>query len=761
MPEDFNSYKTVAEVKQLDAAARLDYLKQCWGLSRPHIVGRLERSGGYWWLRDITDAEGRPLEYPLSDLPYESTADRNGVFIAKEFGEAAKGLRADRYALAQFELANEREQKKKKNPLLIRVVPHSSEILRYIRLDRIPWRDDGSIALEESVFHAYFEEICEASASQVQGLKQEIAALESRRADVATELHAREREREEAENARDAALRARAEIESTHQRLAQEIEDGFAARRDQLEQEALEHQAELKQRHEDEERALRAELDAIAEELDAARKQRDRDIGDIRSQTYALRSYVKSQIEPLHRLELITDAQWDALFPNADATPDQTREEWPVFDGGTTQAIDHIQRYLFGKGIGYPWDLLANFHALLCTGDLIILSGLSGSGKTNLVKSYADATGNEARIVPVKPNWTSAEDLLGFHNPLQRAYATTPFLEALFEASRDPERLYIVCLDEMNLARVEYYFADFLSRLEERAAPSVELYPDDEAGHVLTELRVLMQTLGGMGLNLGSADLDALLGDGRTMTQLAERLGLGDGESFAQLHARLRRMVSGALTVPPQLKIPSNVRFVGAVNMDDTTHYLSPKVLDRAHVLQFPSPLDYWQLISEQIGGTDFPSNGIRVPAGAFPPRGEYPPYQHEDPLVVMLTEYGRTFLAPLGIELGMRPLRQAIHYRDRLGDLYEEGEGLHLLALNNLLRQKVFPRFSFDGKQSASGRGEQTRDEVARQFRDRLVDDLSQLSSSDVALLFRAGDELAAMIERAKVNDGVYNYWA
>ncbi|MCF8004869.1 MAG: AAA family ATPase, partial [Chromatiaceae bacterium] len=156
-----------------------------------------------------------------------------------------------------------------------------------------------------------------------------------------------------------------------------------------------------------------------------------------------------------------------------------TRKGWPVFDGETPRAIDHIQRYLFGKDIGYPQELLANFHALLCTGDLIILSGLSGSGKTNLVKSYAEATGNEARIVPVKPNWTSAEDLIGFHNPLQRAYATTPFLDALFEAKSDPERLYIVCLDEMNLARVEYYFADFLSRLEDRADPSVELYPDD------------------------------------------------------------------------------------------------------------------------------------------------------------------------------------------------------------------------------------------------------------------------------------------
>jgi hypothetical protein len=61
------------------------------------------------------------------------------------------------------------------------------------------------------------------------------------------------------------------------------------------------------------------------------------------------------------------------------------------------------------------------------------------------------------------------------------------------------------------------------------------------------------------------------------MSGVAERLGLGDGESFAQLHGRIRRMLTGALTVPPRLSIPSNVRFVGAVNMDDTTHYLSPE----------------------------------------------------------------------------------------------------------------------------------------------------------------------------------------
>ncbi|MEY6431505.1 AAA family ATPase [Thioalkalicoccus limnaeus] len=745
----------------MDTQARLRYLREQWGINDLRVRGRLEkRQKDLWWLTDVRSESGKRLRYPLAELYSKPDLGAPGVFVGNESKVAPNLRESGTYVIVEVSLAPESERSKWKNPLLICADPTSIEPLTRIAGEHVHRNDDGSIDLEETLCRGYIDAQCAQGRDELTKLGEDIARLKQDHADVATRFHALRREREEAELARDQAQREVADAEAKSRRLAQEIEDGFAARREQLEKDARDREAALSRGYEEHERELRRELNAIEQELAAARKKRDREVGEIRSQTAALRSYVKSQIEPLHRLELITDTQWDALFPDAGNTPDQTREEWPEFDGETTQAIEHIQRYLFGRGIGYPWDLLANFHALLCTGDLIILSGLSGSGKTNLVKSYADATGNEARIVPVKPNWTSAEDLLGFHNPLQRAYAKTPFIEALFEASRDPERLYIVCLDEMNLARVEYYFVDFLSRLEDRAAPSIPLYPDDEAGHVLTELRVLMQTLGGIGLNLGSADLEALLGDGRTMTQLAERLGLGDGESFAQLHARVRRMLSGALTVPPQLQIPANVRFVGAVNMDDTTHYLSPKVLDRAHVLQFQSPLDYWDRVSNQIGKADRPTHGIRIPARAFPPRGEYPPYQHEDRLVLKLTEYGRDFLAPLGIELGMRPLRQAIHYHDQLKDLYDEGEGLDLLALNNLLRQKVFPRFSFDGKQSARGRGEQNRDAVARHFRDRLVEDLAPLSSPDGSLLFRASDDLAAMIERAKENDVVYNYW-
>lgn len=755
--EQLSTEKTVAEVERLNPQARLKYLMECWGMSMPRIVGRLIKGGQFWWLQDITDTEGRTLEYPLTDLRVDSKLSKHGqILVAHESHDYAKHFGVDRYVSAGFELGTPKAQKDKRNPLLIRAVPESVEMLRHIPADRVLWREDGGIGLEEPVFHAYFEEVCEAKNHEVLRLQREIDAKKQSLEETATELRACERERDNVTKDRTAAEHDLSKLQAQHRSERDEIESGFASRRKQLEQEAHEQETSIKQRHDDVARVLREQLSAIKDELAAARKQRDREIGEIKSQADALRSYARERAELLRRLELITDAQWDALFPSTDNEDARIADDGPVDPPvEPTEAIDHIQRYLFGlpARIGYPWALLANFHALIETGDLIILSGLSGSGKTNLVKAYARATGNEPKIIPVKPNWTSAEDLLGFYNPLQASYATTPFLDALFEARKDPERLYILCLDEMNLARVEYYFADFLSRLENRKDPVIDLYSDTEAGHVLSELRVLMQALHGLQLDLGSINLQDVLAEGSIMPRLAERLGLGDGESFPQLHARLRRMLSGAISVPPTMRIPPNVRFVGAVNMDDTTHYLSPKVLDRAHVLRFQSPLDYWQRVHEEIGDAELPPVPIRIPFPRYPELGEYRAYEPSDPLVRKLTDYAREFLAPLGIELGMRPLQQAMLYRDRLAELYE-GEGVHLLALNNLLRQKVLPRFSFEGKRAA-------RDEIVQRFHRRLEDDLERLSSPDGPLLVNAADELKDMIQRAEANDGVYNYWA
>ena len=101
------------------------------------------------------------------------------------------------------------------------------------------------------------------------------------------------------------------------------------------------------------------------------------------------------------------------------------------------------------------------------TNDLIILAGDSGSGKTNLVKSFAKAIGGKSVIIPVKPNWTSAEDLLGYYNPLENKYLSTKFLDTLLEAQENPNTPYFICLDEMNLARVRVLFRRF-SKLTRR-----------------------------------------------------------------------------------------------------------------------------------------------------------------------------------------------------------------------------------------------------------------------------------------------------
>ncbi|NEX16766.1 MAG: hypothetical protein C1943_09090 [Halochromatium sp.] len=705
---------SIADADNLRDSARVDYLKKQWGISDLRVQGRLKKMGDLWWLTDVRSENGTLLHYPFSDLSRPLGHERPGVFVGPESVIPIGLSEPDLLVSTILEIASKAEREKQNNPLLVQANPRLLKLLTSISSEYFFYNEDG-ISVPETVRQHYIAQCRKEAEAELAKLNDELSQGR-RRSDALT-----------------------AEVIETQQKIKQE--------------EASLQEAEA--------HAIMAqeELQAIKEELAEARKQRDRERGRIESQADELRAYVKARIAPLRRLELVTQAQLDSLFPGDNVAGQREDNDWPLFDGKTTP-IDHIQRYLFGKGIGYPLDLLENFHALLGTGDLIILSGLSGSGKTNLVKSYAEATGNEHRIIPVKPNWTSAEDLLGFHNPLQRAYAPTPFLEALFDAQRDPERLYIICLDEMNLARVEYYFADFLSRLEDRKGPSIQLYPDDELGHVKTELLVLLETLGGLNVDENSATLQSLLADGGTMTALAQRLGLGDRESFPKLHGRIRRMLTGALTVHPTLSIPANVRFVGAINMDDTTHYLSPKVLDRAYVLQFQSPLDYWRQVDGKLGDAEKPRDGIRIPASAFYPRCDYPDYQPTDPLVKKLTSYVSEFLKPLGIELGMRPLRQALLYQDRLREVFK-GDSLELLALNHLLRQKVLPRFSFDGKQRARGRGEQTCDAVVRAFRDRLVEDLSPLQSKDISPSGRATDEINSMIERAVESDGVYNYWS
>lgn len=137
--------------------------------------------------------------------------------------------------------------------------------------------------------------------------------------------------------------------------------------------------------------------------------------------------------------------------------------------------FEYIRRAINMSGAVYAPDFLRRYHLSLKTRRFVILSGVSGSGKTLLTRVYADAVGAKYCLVPVAPNWTTNEDLLGYYNPLSKQYFDTDFSNFLRQASRayksaisvkkNPEPFHLI-LDEMNLARVEYYFAKFLSGME-------------------------------------------------------------------------------------------------------------------------------------------------------------------------------------------------------------------------------------------------------------------------------------------------------
>ena len=193
--------------------------------------------------------------------------------------------------------------------------------------------------------------------------------------------------------------------------------------------------------------------------------------------------------------------------------------------------IDNIKKYIEGKGFTYSGDLIENFYLSLKSKPFVILAGTSGTGKTRLVRLFAEAIGatkdnGRYKLVSVRPDWSDSSDLFG-HVNLQGEFVPGAIIDFIKTASDDLEHPYFLCLDEMNLARVEYYLSDFLSVIETRK------WADDR-----------IQT------------------DIITLDKAAD-------EEY------------------PELSLPENLYVVGTVNMDETTFPFSKKVLDRANTIEF------------------------------------------------------------------------------------------------------------------------------------------------------------------------------
>jgi 5-methylcytosine-specific restriction endonuclease McrBC GTP-binding regulatory subunit McrB len=199
---------------------------------------------------------------------------------------------------------------------------------------------------------------------------------------------------------------------------------------------------------------------------------------------------------------------------------------------------------------------MKNYIEALKTKPFLLLAGISGTGKSQKVKELAYMTcpadklnstpttpGNYC-LIEVKPNWHDSSELLGYYSNLTEMYHVTDFLRFVYKATQNPDYPFFVCLDEMNLAPVEQYFAEYLSVLETRTVVGDHI----ESAKLLTK-----ESFEGYALSDEYAPLD------KEVVAYIQNNGLS---------------------------LPENLFIIGTVNMDDTTHQFSRKVIDRAFTIE-------------------------------------------------------------------------------------------------------------------------------------------------------------------------------
>lgn len=372
--------------------------------------------------------------------------------------------------------------------------------------------------------------------------------------------------------------------------------------------------------------------------------------------------------------------------------------DWPKF-------VENVHSCIFSGGLLYPKHLILNVLSLICTHDIVIFAGEPGCGKTALVRAIADALGaSKPAVIAVKPNWTSSEDLFGYWNAADGYFVSTVFTDALRRAAIDKDRLHFVCLDELNLARVEYYFADLLSAFEDRTkCPRVTLIP--------------------------------------------ESIGRTPSEEEKAVSSNYR-----------YLDVPENVRIIGCINMDETTHAFSSKILDRVHVVRFPNPLD----IDMASHNRETKGSGTRIPLHpSAMPRRQYPELELPSKTAVEshLARW-RPLLERMGIQLSLRVVRQAMNYRNCLAMMMGE-DSADWVARNYTVLQKILPRLEHDSPdQEDSDQRHRAVGEFLRALRDLDDKEESPVGALDFKVP-KASVQLQKMYEDAERRpDKQYRYW-
>lgn len=293
--------------------------------------------------------------------------------------------------------------------------------------------------------------------------------------------------------------------------------------------------AQLRARNEEEKRGLKKEIDDLKAEIAALTKERNTVKSKVSELTYELSSHVSRDQMTLKKWE---DLDRPVKTINISNPKKYEEQEW----------LKEFKGNLKDCGFHFDSRKIKAFHTSLKVADyspLVVLAGISGTGKSLLPELYARAAGMNFLQIPVQPRWDSPQDMLGFYNYMEHRYKATELSRLLWQTdmfnnpaqAKNNPAMNLILLDEMNLARVEYYFSDMLSKLEVR-----------------------------------------------------RKINASDRETRRAAEIVLESGATGGIEDIRRIFVGSNNLFIGTMNEDESTQSLSDKVKDRANVLRFGRP---------------------------------------------------------------------------------------------------------------------------------------------------------------------------
>lgn len=314
----------------------------------------------------------------------------------------------------------------------------------------------------------------------------------------------------------------------------------------------------------------------------------------------------------------------------------------------------------------------------LRTKPFMLLAGISGTGKSRIVRKLAQATttqhyANESdrwdnnrpenfELIQVKPNWHNSMDVVGFYSNISKKYEFTPFVEFIVKAWQHKDTPYFLCLDEMNLAPVEEYFAEFLSAIESRST--------DSEGNYITD--PIIKPFKDFGETVGKNMLKHLFGEADPIDK---------NPLAVQFYEK-------GLTLPPNLMV------MGTVNMDETTFSFSRKVLDRAMSVEM-NEVDYDKFLSGETEAfpllTDFNALLVNRPQKALEVKDDI-----DSAKVVDYLKDVNTLLEDTPFKLGYRAANEAMLYVAANKELAGENFSL-TTALDEFTLMKILSRIEGD----------------------------------------------------------------